>query len=231
MKSLILFILLALTCPAQEQATQQKEEPARSLHLFNGKDLSGWKIVGGDGKFKIQDGAIQGYGKNIKASTFLRTEETYKNFTLSYQFKFVDRTGNSGIMFRALQKPSKNGNGRVHGYQCEADNKDRSWTAGLFDEARRGWLSPTKKSTDTSAEERDAFTAQGKKLFKWDDWNSIVIKCVDNRIQTWLNGELRVDFTDTDTKDDTREGFIALQVHAGKSSNVMWQDLKLETLP
>lgn len=212
--------------PTAQKLTQVDEAVA----LFNGKDLSGWKIVGGNGQFKVEDGCIVGFGKNVRGNTFLRTEKTYTDFELSFEFKFDDRSGNSGLMFRANQKPSDDGNGRVFGYQCEGDNGERCWTAGLYDEARRGWLSPVKKGGDEELKKREAFTEQGNKLFKWDDWNTIVIRCEGNHIQTWLNGEMRVDFTDEDMKDDTREGFFGLQVHGGKSCNVRWKNIQLKPI-
>ncbi|MFC5050271.1 DUF1080 domain-containing protein [Rubritalea spongiae] len=198
------------------------------ITLFNGKDLSGWKIVGGNGEFKAEDGCILGFGENVKGNTFLCTEKTYTDFELSFEFKFDDRSGNSGVMFRANQKANENG--RVFGYQCEADNGDRCWTAGLYDEARRGWLFPVKGGGDEEAKQRLEFSRQGRELFKWDDWNTIVIRCEGNHIQTWLNGEKRVDFRDENKDHDTREGFIGLQVHNGKSCNVRWKNIQLKPL-
>lgn len=209
---------------------QKSAQVGESITLFNGKDLTGWKSVGGNGQFKVEDGCIVGFGENIKGNTFLRTEKTFTDYEFSFEFKFDDRSGNSGLMFRANQKPSKGGNGRVFGYQCEADNTDRTWTAGLYDEARRGWLFPVKNGSDQDAKNRAAFTQQGKKLFKWDDWNTIVIRCEGNHIQTWLNGEKRVDLIDDDKKNDTREGFFGLQVHGGKSCNVRWKNIQLKPI-
>lgn len=205
-------------------------DTGETIQLFDGKTLNGWKKVGGTGQYKVEDGCIVGFGKNVKGNTFLITEKSYSDFELTFEFKFDDRSGNSGLMFRAAQKPSKNGTGRVFGYQCEADNgHNRSWTAGLYDESRRGWLFPNKKSKE-DAEKRKEFTAQGQKTFKWDDWNTIVIRCEGKHIQTWLNGEKRVDFTDEDPANDTRKGFFGLQVHQGKSCNVRWRNLALKPL-
>ena len=201
-------------------------EEEKTISLFDGKTLDGWKSVGGNGQFKVEDGCIVGFGENIDGNTFLCTEKVYGDFELTYEFKFDDRSGNSGLMFRALQKPSEDGNGKVYGYQCEGDNKDRSWSAGLYDEQRRGWLFPDKKNEEQSA----AFTTQGRKLFKWNEWNTIVIRCKGNHIQTWLNGEKRVDYTDNDAEHDTREGFFGLQVHKGASCNIRWRNLKLKQL-
>jgi hypothetical protein len=116
----------------EEKSTETTKESAKpevaekSTPLFNGKDLTGWKIVGGNGQYKVEDGCIVGFGENIKGNTFLRTEKTYTDFELTYEFKFDSLNGNSGVMFRAQQKPSEDGNGRVFGYQCEGDNTKRS---------------------------------------------------------------------------------------------------------
>lgn len=190
--------------------------------LFDGKTLDGWKKVGGTGQFRTEDKCIVGFGQNIRGNTFLRTEKSYADFTFVFEFKFVDPGGNSGCQFRSAQQEN---DGRVFGYQCEHDsNKDRSYTAGIYDEARRGWLFPGVFTPDGFAKK---FTAQGKRIFKWDAWNTVVIKCEGRRIRTWLNGEKRADFIDSDPKDFTPSGFIALQVHGGKSGHIQWRNLYL----
>lgn len=222
--------LSACTDKKPQDATAKPEAEDKTVNLFNGKDLTGWKKLGGTGQYKVEDGCIVGFGENVKGNTFLSTEERFTDFELTFQFKFDHRKGNSGVMFRANQKPSDDGNGRVFGYQCEGDNKDRSWTAGIYDEARRGWLYPTKGKSPEAVEAAKKFTEQGKKLFKWDDWNTIKIRCEGNHIQTWLNGEKRVDFKDTNKEHDTREGFIGLQVHSGKSFQARWKNIVLKKL-
>jgi len=197
--------------------------------IFNGKDLDNFRKTGGNASYEIKDGAIRGFGKDINDNTFLITKETYKDFIFAFQVKFLDPKGNSGCMFRAQQKDGKP-DGRVFGYQCEHDQQrevPREWTAGLFDEKRRGWLSPHKTA---SKEVKAAFTEQGKRLFKWDGWNTIVIKCEGNHIKTYLNGELRADFTDTDEKKTDLEGFFGLQVHKGKSGDILWKNLFIKEL-
>lgn len=220
-----------------EKTSVLSEEEAKlpAIPLFNGKDLTGWTVKGGNGMFEVKDGTIVGHGTKINDNTFLITDKTYKNFIFTFKFKFHERTGNTGVMFRANQKPlkegQKEGNGRVFGYQCEGDNKDRNWTGGLYDEARRKWLYPTKTNTVADGYFRDNFTAQGTRLIKWDDWNEVVIRCEGNRIQTWLNGELRVNFVDTHPEYDTREGFFGLQVHKGDKHRSAWKDINIRILP
>ncbi|MDF1838435.1 MAG: DUF1080 domain-containing protein [Planctomycetota bacterium] len=226
-RNLLAPIVLGLaSCLAPADAPTDSE----MVLLFDGETLDGWHKVGGTGEYKVEDGCILGFGENVKGNTFLRTDAVYGDFEMTYEFRFDHRAGNSGLMFRADQKPSEDGNGRVFGYQCEGDNgHKRSWTAGLYDEARRGWLFPSQGS-DAGAPLRAEFTSQGQRLFRWDDWNTIVIRCEGNRIQTWLNGERRVDFVDEDSEHDTREGFFGLQVHGGKSCAVRWRGLSLRKL-
>jgi hypothetical protein len=55
-----------------------------------------------------------------------------------------------------------------------------------------------------------------------------------NRIRTWLNGVPAADFTDTDEKAFSPQGFIALQVHgvgnARDTKEVRWKNIKLTVL-
>ena len=224
LKKFLLLLCLLLPLSAAEEGFTA---------LTNGKDLTGWKKVGGTGEYKVEGDQIIGTGVAVKANTFLITEKTYKNFDFRFDMKFDSTAGNSGVMIRGLQKPGENG--RVYGYQCEHDNgKSRSWTAGLFDESRRGWLVPYRKGdgkndTPEAKAAQKAFTEQGQKLFKWDDWNEIRVLAEGNHLQIWLNGELRVDYKD-EAPEFTPEGFLGLQVHAGKATNVRWRNLRIKEL-
>lgn len=224
LKKFVLFLCLSLPLAAAEKGFTP---------LFNGKDLTGWKKVGGSGEFIIEGNDIVGKGVDVDRNTFLRTEKTYKDFEFIFEMKFDDLQGNSGVMFRGLQKDGENG--RVYGYQCEHDNnKNRAWTAGLYDEARRGWLVPFRNGdgkNDTAEQKaaQTAFTQQGRKIFKSNDWNEIKIVCKGKRLQIWLNGQVRADYTD-DAPEFTPEGFLALQVHSGKATNIRWRNLRVKEL-
>jgi hypothetical protein len=213
----ICFLLALMTAPL---AAAEPEFTS----LFNGKNLDGWKVVNGRGEYRAENGCIVGHGENLRRNTFLRTEKTYADFDFRFEMKFDNLRGNSGVQFRSQQKPGDDG--RVFGYQCEHDNKKkRAWTAGLYDEARRGWLVPDRDDKEAAA----AFTERGRELFRWDDWNDIRIVCEGRRIRIWLNGEQTVDFTD-DGEAFTPEGFFGLQVHSGKSCRVRWRHLRVKPL-
>lgn len=213
--------VLVLTFTCSSFALAQNE--AGFSPLLKGDSLDGWRRVGGTGEYRVENGVVVGFGENVNENTFLRTERTYRNFDLRFDYRLI--AGNSGVMFRALQQPGENG--RVYGYQCEHDNRlERAWSGGLYDEARRKWLQP--HSTDPRGQE--AFTEQGQKLTRADGWNEVRVLCVDNDIKIWMNGELRVHFLDTDPEHATPEGFLGLQVHSGKSSHVMWRNLRIKEL-
>ncbi|MGW8255889.1 MAG: 3-keto-disaccharide hydrolase [Thermoguttaceae bacterium] len=185
--------------------------------LFDGKTLDGWVQRGGAVKFFVEDGVIVGQSVPKVESGFLCTKKNYGDFILELDYK-DDPDLNSGVQFRSecLDKPItlKSGGkeikiaaGRVHGYQCEIDMQDkrqRWWSAGVYDEARRGWLYPGVLGGDGKK-----FTAQGEKISKPNEWNHLRIEAVGDSIKTWLNGVARAGFKDS----MTARGFIALQVH------------------
>jgi hypothetical protein len=105
---------------------------------------------------------------------------------------------------------------------------ERMWSAGIYDEGRRGWLFPDDGETGAG----QAFSEQGPKIFKPDDWNHVRVEAVGDSIKTWLNGTPCAVLKDSMTP----RGFIALQVHGigkavGKNgTQVRWRNLKLTDL-
>lgn len=186
------------------------------VDLFNGKDLTGWKQLNGQAKYEVKDGAIVGTSVMGTPNSFLTTEKDYGDFILELDVK-VDNKLNSGIQIRSLSKPEYM-NGRVHGYQVEIDPSDRAYSAGIYDEARRGWLYPLD------------LNPEGKKAFKRDAWNKYRIEAIGNSIRTFLNGVPVAHVVD----DMTPAGFICLQVHAIGSkemegTQVSWRNVRIKT--
>lgn len=171
------------------------EEPGEWVDLFNGKNLDGWVQRGGEAKFTIEDGVIVGTTVPKTPNSFLCTEKDYGNFILEAEYK-VDPELNCGIQFRSLSKPDYK-DGRVHGYQCEIDPSDRGWSAGIYDEGRRGWLNDLSDNPEA------------RYAFMQNDWNHYRIEAIGNRLVTFINGVRAADLVD----DETAKGFIALQVH------------------
>ncbi|CAN5891465.1 hypothetical protein BH23PLA1_BH23PLA1_09960 [soil metagenome] len=202
---LTLFALgLSFPGPARPQDTQQEEGWA---DLFNGKDLEGWVQRGGKADYQVEDGEIVGRSVPNTPNSFLCTEKDYDDFILELEFK-VHPQLNSGVQVRSeyAEEPKvveldgreiKIPAGRVHGYQVEIDPAARSWSGGIYDEGRRGWLNDLKDNDPA----REAFQSE--------DWNHFRIECRGDSIKTWINDVPAADLQDS----VTRSGFIALQVH------------------
>lgn len=206
--------------------------------LFDGKSLAGWEKKGGNATYSVEDGTIVGQSAPNSPNTFLCTKKHYGDFVLTYEY-LCDNELNSGVQIRSEcydtdttvtidGKERTFPAGRVHGYQVEIDpdKPDRLWSAGVYDEGRRGWLFPGLRGGDG-----EKLTAQGIRIYKPGEWNSVRVKCKGDHIRTWLNGEPRADFHD----DLTAKGFIALQVHGvgGRTEplKVRWRNLMIKELP
>ena len=207
--------------------------------LFDGKSTDGWVQRGGKAKYKVVDGMIVGTTVLKTPNSFLCTKDNYSNFILHLDFK-VDDQLNSGIQIRSNSFANYK-DGRVHGYQVEIDpsqkphdgkragpnlmedgskapkGTSRSWTGGIYDEARNGWLYGLSSKPKARA------------AFKPGQWNHFKIIANGNSIKTWINGVPAADLDDKTTK----EGFIALQVHATGSKTplqVRWKNIFLKEI-
>ena len=172
----------------------------------------GWTVVGGPANFEFTTNAkgqveVHGYG-SAPQNAFLTSAATYGDFLLEFEV-FIDKDGgNSGVQIRSAIDGS-----RMFGYQIEIDPSDRSWSAGLYDEGRRGWLA----SLQDNVNAQEAF-APGA-------WNHYKILAIGPRIRTWINGVPAVDHVDFA---DAR-GQFGFQVHSGKC-DVRWRNIQIADL-
>jgi hypothetical protein len=182
--------------------------------LFNGKDLAGWE--GDDKTWRVEDGAIVGGSleTNVPRNEFLCTTKSFSHFELTLEFKLLGdpARANGGVQFRTKRIPKHH---EVIGYQ--ADIGQGYWGA-LYDESRRNKVLAGPKAEDVA------------KLVKADDWNEYRIRAEGPHIQLWLNGTKTVDYTEADPKVE-ETGVIAVQVHGGGKTKVLYKDIAIEELP
>lgn len=188
---------------------------ARWLPLFNGKNLDGWQVLNGTAEYRVKDEMIIGTSKMNTPNTFLATQKIYGDFILEYEMK-MERTLNSGVQIRS-NTIAEYKDGQVHGYQVECDDSKRRYTAGIYDEGRRGWIYPVKNETSKAA-------------YKNGEWNTFRVEAIGDCIRTWLNGVPIANLC----CELTPSGFIALQVHsiheqekAGKT--IRWRNIRILT--
>jgi hypothetical protein len=209
------WMILALMIVVAGCTSNKNDEPF--VDLFNGKSLDGWHILGGKATYEVKDGGIVGTSVLNTSNTFLCSDKLYGDFILEVEYK-VDPKLNSGIQIRTNSIPEY-GNGRVHGYQIEIDPSERAWSAGIYEEGRRGWLNNLTKNPEA------------QKAFKQNDWNLYRIEAIGDTLKTWINGVPAAHLID----DMTSKGFIGLQVHGiGKDKNkegtqVTWRAVRIIT--
>lgn len=205
-----LTLLLLLGC------SETKKDNTPWVALFDGETLNGWIQKGGEANYEVRDGMIVGTTVHDTPNSFMTTNKMYGDFILEFNYK-VDSTMNSGVQIRSNSFPHYK-NGRVHGYQVEIDPSDRAWSAGIYDEARRGWLNPL---TDNP---------EAQKAFKQNDWNHYRIEAIGDTLKTWINDVPAAYLID----DKTASGFIGLQVHSiGKDkqdgTEIIWKNINILT--
>ncbi|NJK84521.1 MAG: DUF1080 domain-containing protein, partial [Saprospiraceae bacterium] len=178
----------------------------KSISLFNGKDLTGWKIHGtekwyvNNGQLVCESGADKGYG-------YLATERSFNNFDLTLEFK-QEANGNSGVFFRSSLEGTK-----ITGWQAEVAPPKNN-TGGIYESYGRGWLIQPKPSLDSA--------------LKMGEWNTMRIRVVGDEVRTWLNGVQMIHLKDEKIGQAT--GQIALQIHDGGGIKVNWRNIQLITL-
>ncbi|MEN8126615.1 MAG: DUF1080 domain-containing protein [Planctomycetota bacterium] len=176
--------------------------PAGFVSLFNGKDLTGWKLHDGlpgetepTGKWTVEDGAIVGVQDPPGKGGFLTTTETFRDFELMLETK-IDWPFDSGVFLRVGP------DGKSH--QVTLDYRDGGEIGGIYCPWTQGFVH---------------HCSDGIKSFNKDQWNKLRITCEGQpaRIKVWLNSTQITDFqhTEATTAGIPEEGTICLQIHPG----------------
>jgi hypothetical protein len=208
---------VALVLPAA--AEDKKDE--KWVQLFNGKDLSGWKIhpkanpdfmeiitkmhgdkvTGFDAKLKdgttehlwrVEDGMLLGSGHH---SHLFSERGDYTNFVFRVEAQINDH-GNSGQYFR-----TEFGVDFPKGYEAQIN-------ATHGDKIRTGSLYPSFK---LSKEDRAKILVMNDAPHKPDEWFTQEVTAIDGKITIKVNGKTTVEWEDPN-KTYTK-GHFALQGH------------------
>ncbi len=199
------------TTPSYEAKRVQKINQLDSLSnvyksIFNNKDLSGW-IVYGTEKWYVENGLLVCESGPEKKYGYLGTDNFYKNFVLSLDFK-QEANGNSGVFFRSTVVGTK-----VSGWQVEVAPPGLH-TGGIYESYGRGWLIQPDEGKDSS--------------LKMGNWNNLKVKVYQDTVTTWLNGKMMISLSDQ--KIGKANGRIALQIHDGGGIKVKWKNIKIQEL-
>jgi Domain of Unknown Function (DUF1080) len=186
--------------------------------IFNGKDLTGWKIVsrGNPASAVVEDGImVLRQRPETVEHTFVASEKDYRNFILELDLK-DDPGVNSGILLRCVESPA-DARVRLNGYQVKIDDTPRAWTGGVFDDFGDSW----KWMHDLSTNE------PGRAAFKLGEWAHFRIECIGETIKVWVNGVPTCHLVDG----KYTNGPIAFKIHsAGKNPKVSQSAIRLKNI-
>ncbi len=179
---------------------------AQKQSLFNGKNLDGWKVYGTE-KWYVDNGTLVCESGPDKEYGYLATDQSYKNFELTVQFK-QEADGNSGVFFHSSIEGTK-----ITGWQAEVAPAGKH-TGGIYESYGRGWLIQP-------APEKEQYLKQG-------EWNTMKVIVKNDKVTTILNGHEMI--TLTDDKIGGANGQIALQIHSGGGIKVRWKNISVVNL-
>ncbi len=196
-----------------------KFKPAGLKPLFNGKDLTGWKVFTGDPKrvatkFEVtKDGELS--AKNGPGD--LQTVGQWADFVLQLECKTNGKWLNSGVFFRCIPDQYQNG------YEAQIQN-------GYFGDDRTRPL-----DYGTGAIYR---RVPARKVVSNDnEWFTMTVVANGPHIATWVNGYQTVDWTDDRKASDnprqglkTGKGHLSIQGH-DSTTDLLFRNIRLAELP
>jgi len=202
-------ILLLVSCSLIAPKPEKGFKP-----LFNGKDTSGWTLVG-SGTWTAEKDELVCSGEG---SGWLRTEKEYENYVLRLEFQIAP-SGNSGVFIHA---PEKGRSSRL-GFEVQilddaGKPANKTCTGSLYEV-----LAPTKNMAKPAGE-----------------WNQEEITCDGPHITVTLNGEKVIDMRTDDPilngiPDKSfhpslrqKRGYIGLQNH---NTGVRFRNIRVRALP
>ncbi len=176
------------------------------ISLFNGKDLTGWKIYGTE-KWYVKDDELVCESGPDKGYGYLATDQFFDDFILNLKF-FQESDGNSGVFFRSSVEETK-----ISGWQVEVAPPG-SHSGGIYESYGRGWLIKPSSTFDD--------------VVVLNQWNNMKIHVNNDVVTTWINGKEMVTITDSIIGKGV--GSIVLQIHDGGNIKVRWKDIYLEKI-
>jgi WD40 repeat protein len=214
--AMICGLALSLGAPVIPRAAAQ-ESPEGFQTLFNGQDLTGWRVERGDpALWGVEDGAIVGRSQDYRTRSFLLTDREYSDFVLRLEFN-LDRGTGSAVSLRAMpgeEMPYKNGS-RAYDHPMlkliESPGREQTGTTHWLRAEDLGgvYLQP-----DHSAQMHPA-----------GSWNTLEIEVRGRSLRASVNGkpvlettsEAGATFPDGSLPGLNRvKGRIGLQKHTGK---------------
>ena len=188
--------------------------------LFNGKDLTGWKVdvphldkhPNDKVPFVTRDGMLVSLGS---PGGHLVHDEVNQNYRLEVEYRFAGKPGNCGVLVhsskpRALYKMFP----KSIEVQMYHKNAGDFWciveNITVPNMVKRRGLEKNWGITEGKARRILNLTDGSEK--EPGNWNRMVIECLDDQVKVWVNG----DFVNHGSKCTARKGKIAIQAEGSE---------------
>jgi hypothetical protein len=198
--------------PKAEDGSGPKPEPVK---LFNGEDLSNWKLFLPDENadpaktWIVKDGIVYCTGE---PAGYMRTKKQYSDYTLYLQWRFPGAPGNSGVLLHA-QEPDKVWPKSIEAQLHHSDAGDFWVIEGTeFREHKEGDTKRV-KGRRTIKHEQSSEKPVG-------EWNQYRIVCKGDTIKVYVNNVLQNEAHDC----TVASGYIGLQ---SEGAPIEFRDIRL----
>jgi hypothetical protein len=219
------FLLGLIALPS---AGDDKPSDDGFVSIFNGKDLTGWKIDAKTGhsrksgnktggRWVVEDGVMVGSQDIPGNGGIIITEKQYGNFEVALEMK-NDFGPDSGLFLRCTE------DGKC--YQAMIDYHDKGNLMGIYGEGLAGGKPNVRNFTFTDKvtvikEDECPFKlpispAKWPEFWHHGEWNELRARIEGNppKLTTWIKGVKFMEYQDTEKRLGDKGG-IALQVHGG----------------
>lgn len=194
--------------------------------LFNGRNLSGWSMVGNAGFWSVEDGQIVGEGAPTKENPgYLVADKEYADFELKLKY-MLESPGNSGVNFRNRVRAD----GVLIGYQAEIavlGARGRGATTSVMGNL----LDLDKNLSLTRSLVRQTPEARLQAGIDEFGWNDMTIRAAGNRVTVQINEVTVADYFDYAGQ---RSGQIRLELYdlprGTRSFRIAFKDLRIREL-
>lgn len=192
----------------------------RTISLFNGTDLDGWHVdvpeldsnTMARNPFIVRDGHLVSMGL---PEGHLITDESYQNYRLEVEYRFVIAPGNCGVLVHATTpRVLYDMFPKSLEVQMYHENAGDFWCIGENIEVpnmeeRRG---PPEEWGVVEGKKRRILNLTNGSENEVGQWNQMTIECLGNEIKVWVNG----DFVNHGFNCTTDRGQVAIQAEGAE---------------
>jgi hypothetical protein len=218
LRLLIAAVLIVQTAPPQRTASGVVEE---GISLFNGRDLTGWKIAGPPGSFRVEDGAIVANGPASHAFyDGAIHDHAFRNFELMVDV--MTRKGSNGGIYVLTEYEANPANVRAagrfpsKGFEIQVNNSHT-------DRIRTGSIYHVQDIMDDSPAKDDEWFTEHITV-KGD---TITVKINDKQVAQWTQPADWTGGAEGPGRRITGAGTIALQAH-DPNSTVYYKNIRIK---